>query len=114
MENRAMAHMQAQMTDKQLWVIVDGDGVDAFPADLIDVRELRKALDREDEYETAFEIVRDYVETHAASRILSIEIVKGYGVRSSAPGYMDCTPWMVYRNKREAIQAHREEESENI
>jgi len=36
----------------------------------------------------------------------------GYGVRSSAPGYMDCTDWCVYETLREAKKAYTQESRE--
>lgn len=107
-----MAFMQAEITDKQHWIMVDGDGVDYFPADLIDVGEFRKALKRNDDMESAFEIVKDYTETRDHKQIIDMAIVYGYGVRSSASGYMDCTSWTVYGNKRAAEQAARQEQRE--
>lgn len=37
----------------------------------------------------------------------SIERVRGYFARLSAPGYMDCTAWACYATKREAMAALR-------
>jgi hypothetical protein len=34
----------------------------------------------------------------------SVRTVHGYFARLSAPGYMDCTPWHFYTNKREAVR----------
>ena len=33
---------------------------------------------------------------------VELEIIKGYGVRESAPGYLDCTEWEVYATLAEA------------
>lgn len=33
---------------------------------------------------------------------LSVEKVKGYGARLSAPGYLDCTDWTVFKTEDEA------------
>jgi len=104
-----MSFMNAEITEKMDWVRVDGDGIAYIPADFIDLDALRAALDVEDDYESAFEIVKDYTETRA-DQIIDISIVHGYGVRSSAAGYMDCTSWAVYKNKREAEKAAREEQ----
>ena len=105
-----MSFMNAEITGKMDWACVDGHGIDYIPADLIDLDALRAALDVEDDYESAFEIVKDYTEAMSADQILDISIVHGYGVRSSAAGYMDCTSWSVYKNKREAEKAAREEQ----
>jgi hypothetical protein len=105
-----MSFMNAEITEKMDWVCVDGNGMDYFPADLIDLDALRAALDADDDYASAFDLVKDYTETHDHEQILDISIVHGYGVRSSAAGYMDCTSWSVYKNKREAERAAREEQ----
>ena len=34
----------------------------------------------------------------------SLETVTGYGVRESAPGYLDCTEWEVFSTLAEAEQ----------
>ena len=44
------------------------------------------------------EDLRDYLE----GDYLSHEVVEGVGVRLSAPGYMDCTPWTVFSSMEEA------------
>lgn len=35
-------------------------------------------------------------------KIYSIEIIDGYGARLSAPGYMDCTEWTVFKTQEQA------------
>ena len=35
----------------------------------------------------------------------SLEIVKGFGARLSASGYLDCTEWAVYDTEAEAAQS---------
>ena len=83
-----MSFMEAQITDKQWWLLIDGPcGVEALPENDLS----------------------DYTENHEA---YSAELVHGYGVRSSAPEYLDCTPWAVYTNKREAMRAYRDEQRE--
>jgi hypothetical protein len=49
--------------------------------------------------------LRDYV---AQKRVDSVACVYGYGVRLSAPGYLDCTDWSFCRTKREALKEARE------
>lgn len=34
--------------------------------------------------------------------IESIQTIRGWGARFSAPGYMDCTEWVVFATKKEA------------
>lgn len=108
-----MGHMQAEMTDKQFWVSIDGNaGTDHIPADLIDLAAVRAIIDgpeATDYAEQVLALVRDYTEN---TKAYEASIVFGYGVRSSAPGYMDCTSWAVYTNKREATQAYNAEKRE--
>lgn len=104
-----MRFMSAQMTEKQHWIMADGDsGTEAIPADLVDMPELKRVM-RKDDLDSVLSLIRDYIESR---RLFSVEILYGYGVRSSASGYMDCTSWAVYTNKREAEQAARQEQRE--
>lgn len=106
-----MGFMNAEVTSKMEWVCVDGDGMDYIPGDLVNLTELRVALDADD-IDAAFELVKDYTNTFSLERVIGIGIVTGYGVRSSASGYMDCTEWTVYSTKREAERAGRQEQRE--
>ena len=67
------------------------------------------AIDAETPIESLLPYVRDYIES---SSVTSIEIVKGYGVRSCRTGYLDCTPWEVFTTKREALAAYRQHRRE--
>lgn len=106
-----MGFMNAEITAKMEWVCVDGDGIDYIPGDLVNLTKLRAALDADD-IDAAFEMVKDYTNTCSVEQVISIDVVTGYGVRSSASGYMDCTEWTVYGNKREAMRAARQEQRE--
>ena len=91
-----MAFMEPQITSKEPWYRVETTaGTWWVPADL--VGSVRSASD-----------LRDYVEGEPQEW----SPVKGYGVRLSAPGYMDATEWEVYTNKREAEARYRELEEE--
>ena len=48
--------------------------------------------------------LQDYV----GHGIESLERVTGYFARMSAPGYMDCTDWVCYASKREAMHDLRD------
>lgn len=89
-----MSFMQAQMTVKMDWYAIDGNcGTDFVPVE--DVGDWTN--------------VGDYTEN---SRVDSIEVIHGYGVRSSAPGYMDKTDWSVYTNLKAATKAYNQEKRE--
>jgi hypothetical protein len=101
--------MRAEMTEKQWWYDVDTNvaGSEFVPQELIGYQRCIDA-DGEPDLETIAKL-RDYLE---GSTVNAIARVFGYGVRLSAPGYMDCTSWSVYANKREAERAARELESD--
>lgn len=44
----------------------------------------------------------DFADFYAGS-LEDHEMVKGYGARLSAPGYLDCTSWAVFDTEQEAI-----------
>ena len=70
------------------WYIVDeeevGEDIGHFSADLFTK-------------EAVFELVKDAV----ASRE-DIRLIKGWGARLTAPGYLDCTSWCVFETRDEA------------
>jgi|TARA_R110000824_G_scaffold193824_9_gene376248 hypothetical protein len=45
-----------------------------------------------------------YTECHCSDMIERIEIIEdGFGARLSAPGYLDCTDWAVFKTEKEAV-----------
>jgi hypothetical protein len=122
-----MAFMEAEITERKHWLTVDWDGVDHVPNELFDVRVARRVLHAADStrarrfWAELWPAVRDYVEQrfsverrHAedATWVPATKLTLGYGVRLSAPGYLDCTEWEVYASKRDAIKRANELESE--
>lgn len=97
-----MAFMQEQVTEKISWLKIDGtSGITFLPLeDLVHNRKAFLLLSPEMQLETA----QPYYE----GRPESVEIIKGYGARLSAPGYMDCTDWDVYDSPEEAVANLRE------
>ena len=69
--------METQVTIKTKWALVTTENDETY-------------LVPADEYEPS---EGDYLET-----------VTGYGVRESAPGYLDCTEWEVFSTLAEAEQ----------
>lgn len=108
-----MSFMEAEVTDKMYWLAIDGNcGTEYIPQDLFSLERVKAIIDGpdDDEYaEKVLAIVQDYTDNTEA---YSAELIFGYGVRSSAAGYLDCTPWSVYTNKREALAAARQEQRE--
>lgn len=107
-----MSFMNAELTNKQEWVEVDStQGVQFIPAEIVDMQDLRILLAADDlDKSAAYALLGDYLECHRAGDIYTVEITLGYGVRSSAAGYMDCTEWSVYSTKKEAERAARDEQ----
>lgn len=80
------------------WVTIEqanGESV-VLPMDL--VAPTREAYERLTDSERA-SIAEDYADTRGE---ISFSIERGYGARLSAPGYMDCTEWSVFRTETEA------------
>jgi hypothetical protein len=45
--------------------------------------------------------LEDYFEN---TEYWTLEVVSGWGVRLSAPGYLDATPWSVFDTEKEAVE----------
>ena len=110
-----MPFMEPQITNKMDWLAIDGNGIEYLPEDIVDTRRIRKLLKIEDAEaldliieQIIWSMIKDYVRVHSPAEIDSVEVITGYGVRLSAPGYMDCTDWEVYRSLWEANNRARE------
>ena len=110
-----MSFMHPEATSKVEWLKVDGNSIEYLPEDIVDTRRIRKLLKIEDAEaldlvieQIIWPMIKDYVRVHSPAEIDSIEVIKGYGVRLSAPGYMDCTDWEVYSSIKEANKRARE------
>lgn len=96
-----MAFMQRQVTKKIKWVeITGGDGTTFVPAG--DVPEIVALL----AYHSGdLDDVKQAASVYYDGRSKGIETVgvsEGYGARLSAPGFMDCTEWTVFKTEKEA------------
>ena len=82
--------MQPQMTSQQWWFYFEtkSEGTTWVPAEWFSPDSLAKEL--------------------GDDLVGSIGVTAGYGVRRSAPGYMDCTPWDVYGDEDDAQAAFDE------
>lgn len=99
--------MDTEITDKQAWYRVDGPcGTEVIPADVVGTIE---GFEHDGELAPIHESLRDYCENRQA---WTVELIQGYGVRESASGYMDCTPWSVYETAKEARAAAKEIDAE--
>ena len=82
--------MQPQMTEQQWWFYYETkcEGSIWVPAELFSPETLAKEL--------------------GDDLVGSIGVTAGYGVRRSAPGYLDCTEWEVYDDEDDAQAAFDE------
>jgi len=79
-----------------LWVQVDTEiGTEILDADVM----LNTHRVKEGDV-IPFEDIKDYCEGKTPES--DVEIVRGYGARLSAPGYMDCTSWTFFEEKKDA------------
>lgn len=104
-----MSFMEVEITEKQNWYEVDGPaGTEYIPFDLARVCNL-KAWNKSGNPEVPNEL-HAYCEN---TRAWEIKVISGYGVRLSAPGYMDCTEWAVFETLEEAEEHASELDEEN-
>lgn len=88
-----MPHMQAQIVGPQDWWEVETNhGTSWVQCEDVGYRDEVNAVR-----------LLDYLpDTHVTSDIMRWEFKSGYGARLSAPGYLDCTEWVVLDTEDEA------------
>jgi hypothetical protein len=97
--------MQRQVTGLENWLRVETKHGTEFVriADVTlfvrDSETVTHPMSDEDR-DATIEKIRPYVE----SKPESWENVKGYGARLSAPGYLDCTEWVVFDTREDAAK----------
>jgi hypothetical protein len=92
-----MGFMEKQVTDKQMWIEIDGPcGTTWVPADI--ARDVVVAVKLGNE-SRAKELALEFYE---GSTVWTVDLREGYGARFSAPGYMDCTEWSVFDTAEDA------------
>lgn len=108
-----MSFMEPETTNKiDWWRIETTHGTWFVPRmDAMEVSPIDETC-TDEHIEAAKHCAARYVEC-GKDGIEKITLVKGYGVRSSASGYLDCTDWTVYRTKREAKKAYSREKRES-
>ena len=110
-----MGFMQKQI-EYGYWYEVDGiNGIEVVPADLVPHSNIYPdewyTLDGEDDDSELYNFaiaLEDYLET-SVDRIHALRVTLGWGARLSAPGFMDCTAWTVFKTREEAEEFLREE-----
>ena len=99
------------------WLEVDGAcGIEAIPADLVyipkwmtpDLDYETDCMEEDSDLRNVLDSVEGFIESDTYD-VTSIQLVEGYGARLSAPGYMDCTSWTVFKTREEAEEFLREE-----
>lgn len=103
-----MSFMEVEMTGKEEWISYDSDtaGGGVIPMDVLSAEE-RRLFDAGD-----YSGIVKYTEAIRGD-LYDVKVIKGYGVRLSAPGYLDATEWDVFDTKREAEEHADELEAEN-
>lgn len=77
-----MGFMKPEITDYKKWYKVDGNnGTNFEPADLFTKPDAKGMY---------------------TGKVESVETVYGHGARLSAPGYLDCTDWCVFKTIKQA------------
>lgn len=119
MSNRRDTFMDVQITDKHDWLEIDSSNGTFYTDDTTHIPSKRDVMDAYDDGQHSDDRYQEYLTKEyreyceLAREIYSVKRLKGYGVRLSAPGYLDCTEWEVYTNKREAMRRARELDREN-
>ncbi len=86
------------------WYVVEGnEGTEFIPSHLVGSlpvpQDGTEVDDDSPDWEDIVAAFRDYTSNR---KIDSVSMRKGYGVRLSAAGYMDCTDWSVFDTEDEA------------
>lgn len=90
-----MSHMQPQVVFGEWWMVDTDDGVVFIPADIVG------------DNPTPADFL-NYINEDDPTTIDSYELMKGYGARLSAAGYLDCTLWFVFDTENQARQHLKE------
>ncbi len=56
--------------------------------------------------------ITQFVDVAAPEAVEYIKLVRGYGARLSAPGYLDSTAWTVFKTLRKAREYLKEQEDD--
>ena len=89
------------------WVMVDGKmGTEYTPAEYVDMDDIdfrKEQIDNGEEASIRGTSLEDYFENALGDGIIyEVDVIKGFGARMSASGYMDSTPWGVFDTEEEA------------
>lgn len=120
-----MSFMRAEITDNEQWLLVETEcdttllPLRDYGLSEEDVRRMSAELedgvsanDPKDAATGEFALpaaLRDFV---YGRYLRALELFSGYGVRASAPGYLDCTEWNLFETAEEADEAYKELDAE--
>lgn len=97
-----MAFMQPEVLDKEEWAEIEtNNGTSWVPFSVLSSSEAASA--RRGDFEPLLKYTEGTRVYNDQSRVR-----QGYGVRLSAPGYMDATEWEVYGSKKDALKRARQ------
>ncbi len=104
-----MAVMQQQIQHGK-WIRVETiDGTDFVPIEFATgtVKQFLDAVEEGtahtgDYQQTVACDLLDYLNAHDANDVCDVSPVEGFGARLSAPGYLDCTDWAVFKTEQAA------------
>src|SRR5262245_60105323 len=96
-----MAFMEPRVEYGDWYEVETHEGTWFIPADVVGDLSLRKGWTYTEDSKRWGDIVRA-VQDYCAPGPSEVKLIAGWGARMSAPGYLDCTEWAVFRSKREA------------
>jgi hypothetical protein len=104
-----MAFMELQSEFGRWYLVETQDGTDVIPADVVGfICEPGSTIERDNEDVTAADwrevmsLLRSFYHDSPRFDVRSVECVEKWGARYSAPGYMDCTDWVLGDTQEEA------------
>jgi hypothetical protein len=102
---KIMGFMERQITKNRKWYELETNCGTWF-VDVADVDggKFAEALEQGLQIDSwALETLsKDYLQYTEGTRLEDISVREGYGARLSAPGYLDCTKWIVHNSISEA------------
>jgi len=106
-----MSFMEPEITDRMEWLFVDGPmGAEYIPSTVVQMPTPAQ-MERMRQQQKPHKPWTEYLENR---EIWQIKIIRGYGVRLQAPGYLDATAWDVYTVHRAAQRAARQLEKGEV
>jgi hypothetical protein len=88
-----------------VWAEIDtANGTWFVPAEVLGVipRELGVVYEEQEDLEAVGLGGINFSDYTEGGEFVSVEFREGYGARLSAPGYLDCTDWTVFKTKEQA------------